>query len=67
MKRELRGRDLVCWCFPLTCHGEILLRIANEETTTTAERFSDVANGDDWAEQLAHNLAPTNGKGTSET
>ncbi len=29
-KRELRGKDLVCWCAPLRCHAETLLRIANE-------------------------------------
>lgn len=23
---ELRGKDLVCWCEPLPCHGEILLK-----------------------------------------
>ncbi len=26
---ELRGRDLVCYCSPLPCHGDILLRLAN--------------------------------------
>lgn len=26
---ELRGRDLVCWCSPLPCHGDVLLRLAN--------------------------------------
>lgn len=31
IKDELRGKDLVCFCAPKTCHGEILLRIANEE------------------------------------
>lgn len=29
-KTELRGRDLVCLCSPLACHGDILLEIANE-------------------------------------
>lgn len=28
-KRELAGRDLVCWCAPQPCHAEILLEIAN--------------------------------------
>lgn len=27
--RELRGRDLVCWCAPRACHAEILMSIAN--------------------------------------
>ena len=29
-KKELRGKNLVCWCAPLACHGDILLKIANE-------------------------------------
>ena len=28
--RELQGCDLVCWCAPLSCHGDVLLRLANE-------------------------------------
>lgn len=28
-RRELHGKDLVCWCAPLPCHGDILLEIAN--------------------------------------
>jgi hypothetical protein len=26
---ELRGRDLVCFCAPLPCHGDLVLRLAN--------------------------------------
>lgn len=29
-KRELKGRDLVCYCAPARCHGDTLLRVANE-------------------------------------
>ncbi len=29
IRRELVGRDLVCWCSPLPCHADILLEIAN--------------------------------------
>ena len=29
---ELLGCDLVCWCAPLPCHGDVLLRLANENT-----------------------------------
>jgi Domain of unknown function (DUF4326) len=28
-RRELRGCDLVCWCAPAACHGDVLLEIAN--------------------------------------
>lgn len=27
---NLKGKDLVCWCAPLPCHGDVLLRLANE-------------------------------------
>lgn len=26
---ELRSRDLVCWCAPLACHGDVLVELAN--------------------------------------
>lgn len=26
---ELRGRDLICWCAPLACHGDVLVELAN--------------------------------------
>ena len=28
---ELRGLDLVCWCAPLPCHGDVPLRLANAD------------------------------------
>ena len=30
IKTELKGKDLVCFCAPLPCHGDILLEIAND-------------------------------------
>lgn len=30
IKTELSGKDLVCWCKPAGCHGDVLLRLANE-------------------------------------
>ena len=32
IRAELKGRDLVCFCRPKKCHGEILLRLANERS-----------------------------------
>jgi hypothetical protein len=32
-KQELKGKDLVCFCAPALCHGDVWLRIANEVTT----------------------------------
>jgi hypothetical protein len=26
---ELRGKDLACWCAPESCHGDVLLELAN--------------------------------------
>lgn len=30
VKKELKNKTLGCYCSPLPCHGDILLRIANE-------------------------------------
>ena len=30
LKRELKGKDLICWCAPESCHADVLMRIANE-------------------------------------
>ncbi len=29
IKAELKGKDLVCFCAPKKCHGDVLVRIAN--------------------------------------
>ena len=31
--RELGGKNLVCWCAPARCHGDVLLKIANPTIT----------------------------------
>lgn len=31
LKKDLKGKNLACWCAPKRCHAETLLRIANEE------------------------------------
>lgn len=30
---ELEGKDLVCWCDPLPCHADVLIRLANDRET----------------------------------
>jgi hypothetical protein len=30
-KRELKGKDLVCFCKPRACHGDVLLEVVNAE------------------------------------
>lgn len=32
IKSTLKGKHLVCFCKPKRCHGDFLLRIANEKT-----------------------------------
>jgi hypothetical protein len=29
--KELEGKDLVCWCAPLPCHGDVLLELAKRK------------------------------------
>ncbi len=31
IRQELKGRDLVCSCKPKRCHGDYLLKVANQE------------------------------------
>ena len=31
VRRDLAGRDLVCWCAPQPCHGDVLLKYANSD------------------------------------
>ena len=33
IRSHLKGKDLVCFCAPRACHGDVLLKIANEEVT----------------------------------
>ena len=28
---ELKGKKLMCWCYPKRCHGEVLIQVANYE------------------------------------
>jgi hypothetical protein len=28
---ELPGKDLACWCAPLACHGDVILRLVELE------------------------------------
>lgn len=32
VKRDLTGKNLICWCAPSACHGDVLLRVANDWT-----------------------------------
>ena len=31
VRAELKGKDLICWCKPLPCHGDVLLEVANSD------------------------------------
>jgi hypothetical protein len=32
-RRELAGKDLVCFCAPKACHGDVLVEVANVDIT----------------------------------
>jgi hypothetical protein len=47
----LDGRDLVCWCAPAACHGDVLLEfVRHMRTTTTADTIARVIVSE-WPEQ----------------
>lgn len=27
---SLKGKDVVCWCHPQRCHGDVLIKLANQ-------------------------------------
>jgi hypothetical protein len=29
-RQHLRGKHLACWCAPAPCHGDVLLKVANQ-------------------------------------
>ena len=29
IRKELAGKDLVCWCAPKACHADVILQVAN--------------------------------------
>lgn len=39
-KTELIGKNLVCFCAPLACHGDVLLEIANAENAILNSRLA---------------------------
>jgi hypothetical protein len=44
---ELRGRDLVCWCAPQACHGDLLLKLANPSRRPSGRRYTDAGGAPD--------------------
>jgi len=34
IRRELKGKNLICWCSPEPCHADVLLEIANSDDQT---------------------------------
>jgi Domain of unknown function (DUF4326) len=44
---ELRGRDLACWCAPEPCHGDVLLRLANQAGGLESGNNSGAVSGPD--------------------
>lgn len=40
-KSELRGKNLVCFCAPLACHGDVLIEVANSAESTSASETTE--------------------------
>ena len=38
----LRGKDLICWCAPESCHADVLLRLANDTSRSFVIRSNQV-------------------------
>ncbi len=36
-QRELKGKSLVCWCYPQKCHGDVLIEVANMKNKPTSK------------------------------
>ena len=49
VKRELKGKDLVCFCKPQACHGDWLLKIANEPAVPAVPKMLITVIGDEQA------------------
>jgi len=49
IQKELKGMDLICYCKPKRCHGDILLKIANSPFTVAVAnlqiKVDEVKNG----------------------
>ena len=38
---ELKGKDVVCWCSPAGCHGDILVELANSDDEIDLDTWAD--------------------------
>jgi hypothetical protein len=49
---ELRGKDLVCWCSPESCHADVLAELVNKDVITVAEwnghKHEEIPKTDQW-------------------
>jgi hypothetical protein len=46
---ELYGRDLLCWCAPQACHGDVILRLAKPEAEDPKPYITVTKLGSGWA------------------
>lgn len=46
VQRDLRGKDLVCWCSPQRCHGHVLVEIANAPESNPVVQASQEPEGE---------------------
>ena len=40
VRKELKGKNLLCFCAPLPCHGDILVKLSNSNDYDAAEILS---------------------------
>jgi hypothetical protein len=57
-RRELKGKDLVCFCKPKDCHGDIWIEIANS-TPTLAVNTTTESNNEQQEDQQGSRAAGT--------
>lgn len=38
---ELKGKTLGCWCHPQACHGDVLIKLANQNGGETIENNNE--------------------------
>jgi len=48
----LKGKDVVCWCAPQGCHGDVLVELANQTDEDDSKDWDD-RDWDAWAEANA--------------
>lgn len=57
-RRELKGKDLVCFCKPKDCHGDVWASIANDTPMTATNSNVEVTHEYQEADQGSRTTRP---------